>query len=121
MHNCKAGPIKGLFDAANPPVTLKAALAAMETYLGDDLAGEYYTSGQHAKTSEVQAAIAAIPGMSDELARAIYLYTVESALYHKLNGALRDKDRAVLRTVFFPYLRLLITALDCLPVNHRLL
>ena len=79
-----AGPIKGLFDAANPRLPLKDAIAVMAPFLGSDLAAELFTSNQHVRRDAVQALIKA-HGMDDDLARAIYLYTVECELYPKLN------------------------------------
>ena len=45
---------------------------------------------------------------------AIHLYTQEWALYKELNACLRSRDRKKLLP-FFPYLRLLLTALSCIP------
>ena len=52
--------------------------------------------------------------MTDDQAAAIYLYTQDTPVYRILNSALRERNRAVLLP-FFPYLRLLLSALHCLP------
>ncbi len=44
-------------------------------------------------------------------AAALYLYTCDSGLYRGVNAALRDPDRAK-ASAYFPYLRLLLSALD---------
>ena len=59
--------------------------------------------------------MAALPGMNKERAIALYLYTVESPLYHKLNDALQAEDRTVLRENYFPFLRIFFEALGCFP------
>ena len=63
----------------------------------------------------LQAAIASLVGMNDDRAMAIYLYTVESPLYSKLNDALRGEERSLLKEHLFPYLRILLEALACFP------
>ena len=54
-------------------------------------------------------------GMDNDRAMAIYLYTVESPLYSKLNDALRGEDRSILKEHLFPYLRILLEAFACFP------
>jgi hypothetical protein len=53
-------------------------------------------------------------GLTVEEIGAIHFYTQETPFYGALNGALRDKDRSKLKP-FFPYLKLLFTALHKLP------
>jgi hypothetical protein len=62
-----------------------------------------------------QAAIQSMAGMDNDRAMAIYLYTVESPLYSKLNDALRGEDRSILKEHLFPYLRILLEAFACFP------
>jgi hypothetical protein len=49
--------------------------------------------------------------LSAHEAAAVHLYTMQSALYRQLNASLRHEDRARSRA-YFPYLRLLLSALD---------
>lgn len=56
-------------------------------------------------------------GLSKDQSAAIYIYTMEwgeSTLYRVLNKALRSENRKALK-IWFPYLKLLDTALDKLP------
>lgn len=56
--------------------------------------------------------------LTQDMAAAIYVYTCESPFYKQLNKLLRDEDRTALQP-FFPYLRLLLTALRRLPKIER--
>eukprot|EP00729_Bicosta_minor_P024848 gene24848-30236_t len=56
--------------------------------------------------------------LTQDMAAAIYVYTCESPFYKQLNTLLRDEDRTALQP-FFPYLRLLLTALRRLPKIER--
>lgn len=53
------------------------------------------------------------PALTIDMIKAIFLYTLETPLYHKLNQALRADDAPRLRA-FFPYLRLLTSGLRAL-------
>ena len=59
------------------------------------------------KTKKSKAVIAAYPRLTYDSAGAIYLFTCDSPLYRELNEKLRERDRAALKTGFFPYSRLL--------------
>ena len=52
--------------------------------------------------------------MTEQEIAAVHFYTQEGPFYPALNAALRDADRAALKP-FFPYLKLVITALHKLP------
>ncbi|MEZ4410983.1 MAG: ADP-ribosyltransferase domain-containing protein [Polyangiales bacterium] len=74
-----------------------------------------------AKTAQAWARSAVQQGRAegldvDEVA-AIYLYTMASQFYRRLNAALRDDDRGVARP-FFPYLRIFIDAFGRLPTSQ---
>ena len=59
-------------------------------------------------------------GLSQDQSASIYIYTMEwgeTTLYRVLNKALRSENRVALK-IWFPYLKLLDTALDLLP-THR--
>ena len=109
--NVALSPVCGVFDdARNPEVSLADALKSVHL----DLAAHLYAAKHWARTSAGKAAIAAVPGMTENLAKAIWIYTSESPLYSELNKALRSINRTKLKTEFFPFLRLLITALAVL-------
>ncbi|MEV0393728.1 ADP-ribosyltransferase domain-containing protein [Polymorphospora rubra] len=55
-------------------------------------------------------------GLSVDEAAAVYLYTCESAFYRQINATLRHVDRSQV-VPYLPYLRLLFSALDRLPVR----
>lgn len=52
-----------------------------------------------------------------DMIAALHAYTQESALYKTLNARLRDENRKKI-TPFFPFLKLLLTALYRLPAIH---
>ncbi|MET9800124.1 ADP-ribosyltransferase domain-containing protein [Streptomyces sp. NPDC006368] len=57
-------------------------------------------------------------GLSADAIAALYLYTCESTFYREINAVLRSPDRA--RVVpYFPYLRLLFSAVSGLPAHTR--
>ena len=112
LNSGVAGPIKGLFDdAKNPRVSIQVAVAHMAKHLDDDLKSELDTSKLHCGQSTEVLALMKQTRMRLDHAQVIYLYTVESPLYRKLNDALRSKDRGVLKAHFFPFLRILIAAI----------
>jgi hypothetical protein len=53
--------------------------------------------------------------LSQDEAAAVYVYTLETALYRKLNASLRSADREALVRFYFSYLRLFLSTLDKLP------
>ena len=62
-------------------------------------------------------------GLSKDQSASIYIYTMEwgnTSLYRVLNNALRSQNRQALR-IWFPYLKLLDTALDKLPTVKEIL
>ena len=74
----------------------------MAQHLGDDLAGALYTSRCHCRNSPEVKTLMGETGMQLDHAQALYLYTVESPLYVKLNKALRSESRLDLKTHFPP-------------------
>ena len=103
-------PIVGLFDnAVNPAVSISEAVGRLP--FAAELKAQLWTAKKWVKMMPTLTAMAAVPGMTADLAAAIWLYTCESRLYPELNAKLRSESRAELRQGFFPYLRLLITAL----------
>ena len=98
-------PIIGVFDEkANPLISFTQAVAAMPL----ELSSFVWSAKKFARSAAGKAAIAARPGMADDGAMAIWLYTAESPLYVRLNELLRGGDRSSLRGGFFPFTRLLL-------------
>jgi len=60
-----------------------------------------------------------VAGMTDDEAAAIQLYTQQSCLYPMLNTAMRDHTHPENLTAFMPYLKLLLTALNKLPLIRQ--
>ena len=101
-------PIAGLFDPArNPVVSIKDAAAKLPF----DLKAQLWSARQWVKKGPIKSAISAVPELTPDMAMSIWLYTCESPLYTELNAALRMVDRGVLRTSYFPYLRLLVAGM----------
>ncbi|MER5307762.1 macro domain-containing protein [Streptomyces sp. NPDC002773] len=61
-------------------------------------------------------AVAGVDGLSADAISALYLYTCESAFYREINSVLRSPDRERLLP-YLPYLRLLFSAMEALPVR----
>jgi uracil DNA glycosylase len=89
-------PLMPFADAVGPLVPEVAGL-------------DHYLKRSHEYGQQNASSSAAGGLIADEIA-AVYLYTTESVFYRKLNGALRDPDRAKVKP-FFGYLRLLMSAL----------
>jgi hypothetical protein len=64
--------------------------------------------------SKVKTSVAG--GLTVDEVAAVYLYTCESALYRRLNAALRELSRTEVKA-YFAYLRLFLSALAKLPVR----
>ena len=104
-----ASPIRGCFDdKTNPLVSLKDALTSQASSLADFM----YTCKLWLQETPTKEAIKNVPNLSDDGAMSIWMYTAESPLYTNLNDALRALDRNALKRSYFPYLRLLLTALN---------
>lgn len=106
------GPIRGVFDdAANPIVPITAAVEVMPI----DISSELFQAKRFIKKKRTKEEIAKYPGLTSCMAAAIFIYTCECPLYHKLNELLRDRNRAELRgqpgKTFFPYIRLLFSGI----------
>eukprot|EP00966_Prymnesium_polylepis_P336102 7391425-Prymnesium_polylepis.2 len=102
-------PISGVFnDVRNPRRPIAEALS----HQPNDVDAELYAARAWAEQADTKAAIAAVPGLAAEMAMAVWLYTCETDLYKKLNAALRNGDRAELMSHYFPYIRLLLEALQ---------
>lgn len=104
-------PIHGVFDnEKNPLVSIDRAIDSFPF----DFRGHLIGAKRWCQTSPIQTAMSQYPKLSPDMAMSIWMYTTESDLHGKLNQSLRSKSRSQLRIHFFPYLRLLLTALDIL-------
>ena len=56
--------------------------------------------------------------MTADLAMGVWMYTCESELYKKLNAAMRTTNRALLQAHYFPYIRLLLDALQLIKLKQ---
>ena len=93
-----AGPIEGLFDdAANPAMPIVVAVAKAAGALKSDLKAHLFTGGIYVDSADIKAITAKFSLSRDEVL-AIYLYTVESPLYHLLNESLRNKARGMVES-----------------------
>jgi hypothetical protein len=108
LHSATLPPLRGCFnDASNPLVGLDEALARQP----DDLAAEVWSAKQWVRAAATREAIGRVPGLTDDGAMAIWLYTAESPLYRGLNAKLRAANRGQVTRLYFPFMRLLLTAL----------
>ena len=99
-------PVSGVFDdASNPIIPLQKAVKNIPC--ASDLASMLWAA-EHAATERLSKGN--FKGLTTDGAAAIWLYTCESPLYGDLNAALRTEDRTRLKP-YFPFLRLLLTAL----------
>eukprot|EP00931_Biecheleriopsis_adriatica_P093730 TRINITY_DN6745_c0_g1_i7.p1 TRINITY_DN6745_c0_g1~~TRINITY_DN6745_c0_g1_i7.p1 ORF type:complete len:493 (-),score=88.72 TRINITY_DN6745_c0_g1_i7:40-1422(-) len=102
-------PVRGCFDdGRNPLVSIDDAIARQP----DDLRAELWSAKQFADDPGIRAEMSRVVGLTLCMVAAIWMYTTESPLYHKLNEALRNRDRTTLKSFYFPYLRLLLTAIQ---------
>ncbi len=106
--------VKEELKAPLPPITgvrSTAVLAMPEALssLGETIKGITHLASQ--SLTFAQRALAKNKSLTVDEAAAVYLYTCDSGLYRAVNAALRDPDRAKV-TAFYPYLRLLLSALD---------
>ena len=102
-------PLSGIFTESNPLLSARGSLAA---HIGPmQLEGLLWTAEQAMRKKAKKALIAAVPGFTADCGVAVYMYTAESPLYPRLNAALRSADRHLAKP-FFPYLRLLLTAMN---------
>jgi len=107
-------PMTGVFDQRNPLLSIKQAARYLPAYPSYDIKSWVWRALQHVRQPEMKARIAAVPGMTESGAAAIWMYTLQGSLYPDLNAKLRSQDRAYLETHYYPYMRLLLTALRCL-------
>ena len=102
-------PMSGIFREDNPELSVSDALAPLIVPL--QLDALLWTAQQAMRKKATKALIAAVPGFTADCGAAVYMYTAESPLYRRLNAALRSADRQQAKP-FFPYLRLLLTAMN---------
>ena len=111
--NDNFNPIFGM--AAVPLMTLSAALAVAcesPSLATINFAGSIFLATRFAQQKLDEGDDP--HGLTEQEIAAVHFYTQEGPFYPALNAALRDADRAALKP-FFPYLKLVITALHKLP------
>ncbi|UJR84971.1 ADP-ribosyltransferase domain-containing protein [Sandaracinus amylolyticus] len=104
-------PITGIFDLPRPDFA-----AVLETLAPIDRGMAHW--GKKARELAAKKA-GSVPLDVEEIA-AVVLYTLETALYKKLNAALRDPDRRA-ADLYRAYLRLLLSGLSKLPASDAVL
>jgi len=121
VADTKLAPIEGVHDDThNPMVSAEAAIERFPPALIAPLRKKLLWAMDIFSPGTVTARlIDRIPGLTIEGAVAIYLYTVENSdgspnLYQEFNKAMRSSNRAVLKQHYFPYLRLIVTAMRAL-------
>ncbi|WP_200425279.1 ADP-ribosyltransferase domain-containing protein [Streptomyces sp. NE5-10] len=103
-------PLTGVFDT--PLMSFEEAVAPVARVLRG-LTGHIDRSREFGKRRADEPAGA---GLSADAVAALFLYTCESGFYRTINAVLRSPDRA--RAVpYLPYLRLLFSAVESLPVR----
>ncbi|MGW2110250.1 ADP-ribosyltransferase domain-containing protein [Streptomyces sp. NPDC001948] len=114
-------PVTGVFDT--PLMDFRKAVEPVSRVLAH-LDRHIDLSSCFGETKAVEAASAgalsgeAAGALSADAISALYLYTCESGFYREINAVLRSSDRE--RVVpYLPYLRLLFSAIEALPVQTR--
>ena len=107
-------PLLGVFDAEL--LCLSDAVARTGALDEASQKAVLYSAKQGAKRALKRAKEKGTPAasLSEDEAGAVHLYTLESPLYKQMNQHLRRRDRSAFKP-FFPFLRLLLTALQKLP------
>ncbi|WP_406208052.1 ADP-ribosyltransferase domain-containing protein [Kitasatospora sp. NBC_01560] len=111
-------PVTGVFDT--PLMDFRDAVGPVAALLAglDRHVGRAHEFGKRRADEAAGAAGAggADGGLSADAIAALHLYTCESAFYREINAVLRSPDRARL-VPYLPYLRLLFSAVEQLPVR----
>jgi len=107
-------PIVGIFDEQNPLLSIKQACHYLPEYVNYNLQAQVGLAIHKMREVEMKQKIAAVPGMTESGAAAIWLYTLDGPLYRDLNGRLHKQDWGYLENHYFPFMRILLTAMKCL-------
>ena len=107
-------PIVGIFDERNPLLSIKQACRYLPEYVNYNLQAQVVLAIHKMREVEMKQKIAAVPGMTESGAAAIWLYTLDGPLYRDLNGRLHKQDWGYLENHYYPFMRILLTAMKCL-------
>ena len=102
-------PVYGILVTALSP--LAVAMQHIESVIGSQVV---QTAVRSAINFASHTSLGTVDGLTPDMRAAINVYTQEGVVYRPLNDALRNKNRALLKP-YFPFLKLLLTALDQLP------
>ncbi len=104
-------PFQEIFDdSKNPLVSLENAVTSFPF----DCKRYMFKLKQHLMETETKEKIHSVPGMSEDFAGSIWLYTIESPLYKEMNAKLREGDVSSVRRHYFPFMRIFLSAIRCL-------
>jgi len=106
-------PILGVENA--PVLSIEDALASAQSaslLTNEQTATVVYCAKKHVKREAKKSG--GLCGLTANEASAMHVYTQETPLHRQLNTLLRSRDRTQLK-VFFPHLKLLLTAIHKLP------
>ena len=107
-------PVTGMFDDRNPLLSIKQAARYFPTFSNYSINSKVRKGIRKMRSDFMRQQIASVQGLSESGAVALWLYTLEGPLYRDLNARLRSQDWPYLETHYFPYMRILITAMQCL-------
>ena len=108
-------PIYGIFDnIKNPILSITEAIDGIPL----DLTAFLYQAKKFVDSVSGKKAIAVVPGMTPDMAAAIWMYTCESQLYKTLNMLLRARERNNLLP-YFGYLRLVLEGMKKLSTGKQ--
>ena len=107
-------PIVGIFDEQNPLLSIKQAGQYLPSYPNYDIHKHIAKGIDKMRESEMKQKIAAVPGLTESGAVAIWVYTLDGPLYQDLNGRLCGQDWEYLKNHYHPFMRILLTAMKCL-------
>lgn len=106
--------IVGIFDERNPLLSIKQACRYLPQYVNYNLQTQVAMAIQKMREVEMKQKIAAVPGMTESGAAAIWMYTQDGPLYRDLNGRLQKQDWGYLENHYYPFMRILLTAMKSL-------
>lgn len=103
-------------DLRNPLLPIKHAARYFPPFLcaNGDFMSKLKDVVKLSRLPKMKKRIHSLDGMTESGAVALWLYTHDGFIYRDLNMRLRAQETAYLQAHYFPYLRILLTALKCL-------